>query len=108
MWRYEILKWLPGYDIKKIQIFQNENMELDQKYQIIIMTYELAAKLHYKIEDFKIKVCIVDEAQYFRSRDVPHGKVLMNLIGAMKRVILLTGTNLIKKPHEIYCLLRMV
>jgi SWI/SNF-related matrix-associated actin-dependent regulator 1 of chromatin subfamily A len=50
----------------------------------------------------------VDEAHYFRSRDVQHCKVLMNLIGAMKRVILLTGTNLLKKPHEIYCLLRMI
>jgi len=26
------------------------------------MTYELAAKLHYKIEDNKIKVVIIDEA----------------------------------------------
>jgi SWI/SNF-related matrix-associated actin-dependent regulator 1 of chromatin subfamily A len=26
----------------------------------------------------------------------------------MKRVILLTGCNLAKKPHELYCLLRMI
>lgn len=61
-WRHEILKWLPGYDNKKIQIFKNENEEFDSKHQIIIITFELAAKIHYRIEDFKIKVCIVDEA----------------------------------------------
>ena len=32
MWRYEILKWLPGYDIKKIQVFLNENQKFDAKY----------------------------------------------------------------------------
>ncbi len=71
MWRYEILKWLPGYDINKIQIFKNENEQFDTyKYQITIITYDLAAKLHYKIEDHKFKVCIADEAHYFRSREV--------------------------------------
>ena len=91
MWRYEILKWLPGYDIKKIHIMKNENDKFDTKHQIVIITYELAAKLHFKMEDLKFKVCIVDEAQYFRSRHVSNGKVLINMISAIKRVILLTG-----------------
>lgn len=72
------------------------------------MSYELAAKLHYKIEDFKIKVCIVDEVQYFRARNTPNGMVLTDLISQMKRCILLTGANLVRKPHEMYTIMKII
>ena len=108
MWRYEILKWLPGFDIKKIQILQNDTQAFDPKYQIVIINYELAAAQSYKIEDYRFKVCIADEAQWFRARETKSIKTLLNTVSMMKRVILCTGYNLLKKPQEIYSLMRMV
>lgn len=72
------------------------------------MTYDVAAKLSQKIFNMKIKVCIADEAQWFKSREAKHGRILINLISDMKRTIVLTGCNLTKKPQEIFSLLRMV
>ncbi|CDW78143.1 UNKNOWN [Stylonychia lemnae] len=108
MWRYEILKWLPGYDINKIQIIKNESQAFDQQYSITIISYDHAAIMANKIEDYKFKVCIADEAQIFRARESKNGKILINLISNMKRSIVLTGCNLTKKPQEIYSLMRIV
>jgi hypothetical protein len=45
MWRYELLKWLPGFDIKKIKILSNDKDKMDGPHSIYIMSYEIASKL---------------------------------------------------------------
>ena len=44
----------------------------------------------------------------FRTRESKSGKILINMISSMKRTIILTGCNLIKKPQEIYSLMRII
>jgi SWI/SNF-related matrix-associated actin-dependent regulator 1 of chromatin subfamily A len=43
-----------------------------------------------------------------RDKDLRIGKNLIDLISSIKRVILLTGCNLTKKPMEIYNLMKIV
>ena len=41
------------------------------------MSYEIGAKLNYKLVDNNIKVCIADEAQYFKNREAKFGQTLI-------------------------------
>eukprot|EP00347_Sterkiella_histriomuscorum_P001302 403372559 len=108
MWRYEILKWLPGYDINRIQIIRNDKQEFTSQFQMVIIPYDIAATIPVRIENFGFKVCIADEVQLFKQRETKTNKILIELISKMKRVILLTGSNLTKKPQEIYSMMKMV
>jgi SNF2 family DNA or RNA helicase len=62
-WRYEILKWIPGFDIKKIQIVQNEREPFHPDSSIVILSYDIAFKITQRLDQTNFKVCIVDEAQ---------------------------------------------
>ena len=48
-WRSEVLKWLPGFDIRKIQVLQNEREELRPCTSILIVTFDLAVKMNYRL-----------------------------------------------------------
>ena len=48
-WRQEILKWLPGFDIERIQVLQNEREELRPNASILIVTYDLAVKMMWRL-----------------------------------------------------------
>lgn len=64
-WRSEILKWIPGFDIDRVQVLSNEREELRHSASILIVTYELAVKMLWRLQELHLKVCIVDEAQWF-------------------------------------------
>lgn len=49
-WRYEILKWLPGFELQRIQIIQNEREAYSPNSSVFIIPYEVAMKSVNKIE----------------------------------------------------------
>ena len=49
-WRYEILKWLPGFDIRRIQVLQNEREDLRPTASILVVTYDLAVKMTFRLQ----------------------------------------------------------
>lgn len=61
-WRQEILKWLPGFELFRIQVLQNEKESLRPQTSVLIVTYDLAIKMTYRLLQLQLRICIVDEA----------------------------------------------
>ena len=58
-----------------------------------------------------MKVVIVDGSEIFISNDYyrkHEGKTLVRMISEMKRAILLTSKKMMKRPKDLYYLMRMV
>ena len=64
-WRHEILKWLPGFDLDRIQILGNEREQFRPNTSILIVNFDLAVIMLWRLQQLQLRVCIVDEAHWF-------------------------------------------
>lgn len=89
---------------------KHDKEEFRDGVMIIIIDYECLAKRAWEILKYNIKVCIVDEAHVLKSKESYNGdgKIIVKMVSEMKRAIILTGMKLLKKPRNLYYLLRMV
>ncbi len=44
-WRHEVLKWLPGFELKRIQVLVNEREEISSDASVLIVTFDIAYKM---------------------------------------------------------------
>mmetsp|Transcript_17360 Transcript_17360/g.21898 ORF Transcript_17360/g.21898 Transcript_17360/m.21898 type:complete len:211 (-) Transcript_17360:2218-2850(-) len=113
-WRYEILKWLPGFDIDRIQILANEREPFRPNTSILIVNFDLATHMIWRLQQLQLKVCIVDEAQWFSSGTKNFDRLpkvnlkLMKVAYDMKRVILLSALNCNASPARLHALAKVV
>lgn len=113
-WRQEILKWLPGFDIERIQVLQNEREEFRPNASILIVTYDLAVKMIWRLQELQLKVCIVDEAHWFSSGSKNMDRLpkinlnLMKIVYNMRRVILLSSLNCLAQPARLHSIAKIL
>ena len=77
-WRYEVLKWLPGFHFSRIQILQNERDVFSLDAQVIIVSFEIALRIQNRL---KFKVVIVDESESIFKSSSNNGLYNLDSIG---------------------------
>ena len=70
--------------------------------------------MYWRLQQLQLRVCIVDEADWFGKSLTNMDKIpkiqqnLMKIVYNMKRVILLSGINVIKQPAKLHPLARIL
>lgn len=113
LWREEFVKWIPKFDVNKIQLVRGlQGEELRQNAAIFIVPYQALfqpQKHCFDVIDRKrFKVCIFDGATALKKRGMQHEEHIVSFLAGMKRILLLTGGSLTSNPIEIHNLLKII
>lgn len=107
VWQDEIVNWLkvPKFDIQVITK-ANQNIRLNAK--IVIISYDLCAKLSQQLKERKFKIAIADECHYLKSFNSQRSQACVPVLKFCQQVILLTGTPALAKPKELFNVLAII
>ena len=111
LWREEFVKWIPKFDVGKIQIVRGApDEQLCPQAAIYIVSYQSLVQKPCLdlIKTLPFKVCIADCASVLKKKGSDWEEPLIQFFSAMKRIMLLTGTRLTSNPIEIHNLVKIV
>jgi len=103
-WKREAETWLPD---KQVQIIKNGKDAIDPRADIVIASYDLAAKAaggsggH-----FKQVIC--DEAHYLKNHKAKRTEAVVAIAKASPRRLLLSGTPITNKPKDLFSQLEII
>eukprot|EP00762_Andalucia_godoyi_P000756 ANDGO_03772.mRNA.1 SWI/SNF-related matrix-associated actin-dependent regulator of chromatin subfamily A-like protein 1 len=107
-WKAEILKWLPRSFISEDEIHVIVSASNDkyashgEEFQVLIVSYDLAAKMATRLAESNFQCFIADEAHYIKNLQAQRTTALLPLLKKAKRTLLLTGTPALSRPIELY------
>lgn len=100
VWRDELIKWGAVKSEDELCIV---SAGTDVLYgDIVIISYELAAKRIAELHLFGVDFAILDESHAIKNPRAKRSKALISLCRAAKRSILLTGTPILNRPKELF------
>lgn len=103
-WRREIAKWLPNDSIQVIKT----GVDVFEKNDIYILSYELAEKHKLNLLDLRAKVIILDECTRISNRKAARTKATLAIAKTVDHVITLSGTPIRNKTAEFFTTLNLL
>ncbi|TNV84734.1 hypothetical protein FGO68_gene14682 [Halteria grandinella] len=110
-WQEEFVRWIPNIKLEYIQVFGSSTAEtLNPAAKIYIISYQLITHevVLKRFEERGFKLAIVDQASYLKCHDSDWSQALLPFLFALRRVIMLAGSNFQENPLEIYNLLKVI
>lgn len=104
-WRSECSRWLPH---RKVQVVRSRKDDLDLSADLVVVSYDLAKRVASTLATRGFKAVIADEAHYLKNGQSQRTKALSNVVGAIPRAHLLTGTPITNRPADLIAPLRML
>jgi SWI/SNF-related matrix-associated actin-dependent regulator 1 of chromatin subfamily A len=102
-WKREAEAWLPD---KQVQIIKSGKDAIDPKADIVIASYDLAAKVATGHRQFQQVIC--DEAHYLKNYKAKRTEAVVAIAKASPRRLLLSGTPITNKPKDLFSQLEVV
>jgi len=102
------MNWLTFLREEDIQVFTSSQDEFNASCCIYIFSYNIASRMAGILNRRGVKMIIVDETHFLKSRDSLRAKNLVPILMRCKRVLLLSGTPILARPAEIYNQLRIL
>jgi SWI/SNF-related matrix-associated actin-dependent regulator 1 of chromatin subfamily A len=103
-WKRECEKWLPS---KRVQLFLSGKTTLDKSADVVIVSYSLADKVAAQMRNPSYGIryfqqLIVDEAHYIKNHKSQRSKIVREIAGGAKNLLLLSGTPISRAPKDLY------
>lgn len=100
-WDEEIRKHLPKVPSYSIYVL-NSNKDVIERAKVVILSYDLMATKKDFLKSYGFGVIIVDECHSLKSIKTKRTKAALDLVGKIRRVILLSGTPALSRPAELF------
>ncbi|CAD8066276.1 unnamed protein product [Paramecium primaurelia] len=106
-WQDEIIHWLKIHktDIQLINCGR-EGIRMNAK--IVVVSYDICAKIKDNLMSRKFQICIADECHYLKSPSAIRSQVCVPILRQCMQTILLTGTPALSKPKDLFNLLNII
>ncbi|CAK89655.1 unnamed protein product (macronuclear) [Paramecium tetraurelia] len=106
-WQDEIIHWLKIHktDIQLINCGR-EGIRMNAK--IVVVSYDICAKIKDNLMNRKFQICIADECHYLKSPSSIRSQVCVPILRQCMQTILLTGTPALSKPKDLFNLLNII
>lgn len=104
-WRSECARWLPH---RKVQVVRARRDGLDLSVDLVVVSYDLAKRVAPTLATRGFKAVIADEAHYLKNGRSQRTKALANVVSAIPRAHLLTGTPITNRPADLIAPLSML
>ena len=105
-WQNEIEKWL-GISKEETNILLTSKDKIE-KQKINIISFDLLVKMLDLFTQLNIKLVIIDESHFIKSKASQRTKAVEELAKTCERVILLSGTPALSRPEELFTQLRVL
>jgi SWI/SNF-related matrix-associated actin-dependent regulator 1 of chromatin subfamily A len=102
-WKREANTWLPD---KQVQIIKSGKDAIDPKADIVIASYNLAAKMAMGYKPFQQVIC--DEAHYLKNYKAKRTQAVVDIAKRSPRRLLLSGTPITNKPKDLFSQLEII
>ncbi|CAD8096584.1 unnamed protein product [Paramecium sonneborni] len=106
-WQDEIIHWLKIHKID-IQIINCGKEGVRMNAKIVIVSYDICAKIKDNLVSMKFQICIADECHYLKSSQTIRSQACVPILRQCKQTILLTGTPALAKPKDLFNLLNII
>lgn len=106
-WESEVRKWT---NLKSFVISSKINITIDDlnNYNIFIINYELLQKFFSLLSVTQWDCVIFDESHYLKSPKARRYKLSKKLATNISKVLLLSGTPILNRPHELWTSLNIL
>jgi SWI/SNF-related matrix-associated actin-dependent regulator of chromatin subfamily A-like protein 1 len=109
-WKREIEIACPGSKVFVVE--SGKEREISNLYEWVVINYDMLPKyleqLKRMIAEGEIAAAIADEAHYIKGKKTIRAKATLELLTALDRVYLLTGTPIMNRPIELFNMLVVV
>lgn len=98
-WIKEVRSWWPEM---RTVIIDGQRSVIPYTREIVICSYEYAAKHSVELTAQKFDVCLADESTYIKNPKAKRTQAIIPIFQAAKYKLLLTGTPILNRPIELY------
>ncbi|CAD8095659.1 unnamed protein product [Paramecium sonneborni] len=106
-WQDEIIHWLKIHKTE-IQIINCGKEGIRMNAKIVIVSYDICAKIKENLMNRKFSICIADECHYLKSSQAIRSQACVPILRQCMQTILLTGTPALAKPKDLFNLLNII
>ena len=105
-WERETNKWLPNKKVLIVDGQNNKNLKKD--FDVYIINYDILWHNLKVLNTINFKSAVVDESQFCKNEKSKRTLATQDIIKTIKYKILLTGTPIRNRPHELISQLKII
>jgi len=104
-WKREIQQWIGEEDA---YIVEGQKKQIFTPHKFIILNYEIFTWHVKELSKLQIDMVIIDEVQFFQSKDSKRTQALFDIAVKSRRIMALSGTPITRRPVQFFPILHIL
>ena len=105
-WLRHILKWVPDAAVEGVELVSNGTPFFGGRF--LVVNYDILEKNKGRLKSWGPEAVVIDESHFIKNEKAKRTKTTIELAGAAKHVICLSGTPMLNRPVELFTQLHLL